>query len=833
LTRPLIAFCTQALIVLCSLQARALQAPVRVAAEAPAELDLRGAAGADWVPRDARDPAQVEAAHQAWAAKVRPYLDTPAVRILLPAGPDRVPLLLAAAQALRAQDPQVTLYLGFDPKAEPIWDETAWGAVQGGALLPADLGGDPDRWRDLLMQAQALFPGRPWTLWLPADPGARLSQLVGDGGLLRVPAGGPAAVLAAQLPDGFTEVEGGLGDLTLRSAQSGQARRWRFEGGRWVAAEPPTDRQEVSASARNPYDVGALLARMRAAELADRIRARTREAKVDVDLHLQAEQGPGIDLGFSFRLFEAAGEPEEMVQDSVRFNGVKAKLHAGLQLPIVESRTSLAAPAALNLTERYRYHDGGAAGPGLRRIRFEPVDGDPLLFAGELTVQEASGRIQEERSERSGLPGTVKSERRVLSYGEAGAGSWRVIKAKSFERWLTPSGITQVQRTLAWSDFRVNDPGFAGARQAARVSDATMLQQTLDGARYFNKQEDGVRKVEATPRSSGRAVGAVLLVDPTLPFPVIPLGGLAYFDFNAFNKGIQINALTAILFNRVQVTVPQALAGADLTVDSTSLLLATTERPIVNGQLQSQDGVGRRFGTLNLTLGHDLGAGFRFEGSVRNELDVFSQPRENQYRTPGFTLPPSGVTSELRAELSWQHAGFQLAGYSGWGRRPDGIYGAPDELEAVPDQGRYQRWGGSAGYDFKLASGAWLHGETGVAGGRGFDRFKALSIGGIDGDVRIAGIRSNAITSDHLTYAKAGVVLPSGPNLRLSASLDQAWVRSLDDQQTRSFTGLGLAGDLPGFGWFTTVRLDLGVGLLSDMPGVRSVNGFVALLRVF
>jgi hypothetical protein len=360
-----------------------------------------------------------------------------------------------------------------------------------------------------------------------------------------------------------------------------------------------------------------------------------------------------------------------------------------------------------------------------------------------------------------------------------------------------------------------------------------MLRSTVDGLRYFNKQKDGTRQVEDRPRSSARALGAVLLVDPTLPTPVVPLAGLAYFDFNAWNRGIQINALTAILFNQAQVTVPQAVAGCDFTASSTSLLLATTERPIVNGQLADRDGVGRRFGNLNLTLGHDLGAGFRFEGSARFQFDAYSQPREDQYRTPGFTLPPSGWTREVRGELSWLHSGLQLAGYFGRGERPDGMFGAPGNPQAIADQGQYQRWGGSAGYDYRLGSGAWLHGETGLAGGKGFDRFKSLSIGGIGGDVRIAGIRSNAITADRLTYAKAGVVFPAGPKMRLTLSLDQAEVRSLDDQVTRGFTGLGAAGDLPGFWWFTTVRMDLGVGLLSTMSGVRSVNGFVALLRVF
>jgi hypothetical protein len=99
--------------------------------------------------------------------------------------------------------------------------------------------------------------------------------------------------------------------------------------------------------------------------------------------------------------------------------------------------------------------------------------------------------------------------------------------------------------------------------------------------------------------------------------------------------------------------------------------------------------------------------------------------------------------------------------------------------------------------------------------------------------VRIAGIRSNAIAADRVTYAKAGLAIPTGPALRLSLSLEHARARSLDDQKTYGVTGLGLAGDLPGFWVFTSVRLDLGVGLRSDIAGVKGVNGYVALLRVF
>ena len=62
---------------------------------------------------------------------------------------------------------------------------------------------------------------------------------------------------------------------------------------------------------------------------------------------------------------------------------------------------------------------------------------------------------------------------------------------------------------------------------------------------------------------------------------------------------------------------------------------------------------------------------------------------------------------------------------------------------------------------------------------------------------------------------------------------EYARARSLDDGKTYGMSGLAISGDLPGFWWFTAVRVDLGIGLQSDIAGVKAANGYVALLRVF
>ncbi|GLH71512.1 hypothetical protein GETHLI_00140 [Geothrix limicola] len=801
--------------------------PIQVSVPEPRTLDLRQADAAALLPGEHRDPARLEAVARAWRPLLQPIDTAPGIRLLLPAGPERLQLLLAASQALRARNPKVRIYVAFQPELGPVMDELAWGAVDGGVLLPSDLGADGARWRGLLTQAQNAFPGRPWFLWVPADPGALTAQLLGDGGRLILPANGPGAALAQELPPGYTEVEGGLGDLTLRKGSGGAAYRRIFRDGTWVPAPLPADRHEVQVQGQELYDLGGLLARMRATQLRDKSAIRTAQATVDVNLHIQSEGGAG-DLGFRFQGFEKVGTPEELLRKEVRFNGVRANLSESAQLPILESRTSAAPPIALTLTERYRYADGGPAGAGKRRVRFKPVDDDPLLFEGELTVDEGSGRILHEQSQRSNLPGLVRSERRELSYGEPAPGLWRVMRIHTAERWIVSGGTVQVLRDLEYRGFSINDAGYDEALASARAGQGSILQNTPDGYRYFVKQADGSRKLESKASSRVKGVGGMILIQPGGDPPVAPLGGYLFSDFNALDRGIQYSLFTAAVFNMGSLLVPRALLDLDLSLAGTLSLLGGTERPVKDGKQLDVDGVQRRSQNLELGLGHDLGAGFRVELKAQLTHDAFSDPREDKYKTQGFLNPPSGLTHLGGAALSWQYEGFHLQGSYLKGSRPEGSYGAPGAIQAVPNEGRLVRWDTRAMFDRQLGHGIWFSAHAGRAGGEGFDRFQPLSFEG-----RVSGIKPYAVVADRMTYGGFDVAFPTGPNLRLTLGLDHGQAHSLTDLKTYGFSGLKVAGDLPGFWWFTTIRVDLGAGLQSDVKGVKTVNGSIAFLHLF
>lgn len=817
-------------LVLASLAASAHGAFLQVGLPEPVTLDLRGVDGRVLVPTDNRDAAQVEAAREAWMELIGPLKGAAAVRIRLPKDGPREALLLAASQALRAQDSTQRLFIADDPSAPPLLTETAWGAVEGGALTAAELGPDQAAWAAKLEGAQGRFPGRPWTLWLPTDPGAAAGALLGDGGRLVVPQGGAAATLAASLPESITDLAGGAGEIRLNAG--GKALRWRFQGGAWIAAPPVSTGARVEVATEATYDLGALLAKMRATQLRALAAARTVEAEFTVDLRMQ-QAGSDASLGFRFRRFEQAGKDPELVQQEVRFNGVRAKIPEGVLLPTVEPKASLSLPLSLSLTERYHYTDAGPDGPGRRRVRYAPVDSDPLLYLGELQVDEATGRVLEETRQRSGLPGTVKDERETLTYGEPSPGMWRPVEARTFERWMGPQGVFPVQRRVTLTEVKADAPTFDADLLAARASKAAMLAQTKEGVRYLVPDGSGGRKLETKPRSLGRAIAAILLVDPGLSPPVAPLGGLAFFDFNAFNKGIQANAIIAGVFNTASLAAPRLAGGSDFSASATTLLLKVDERPVQNGKLADHDAVGHRFGSASLSAGHDLGLGFRLEVRGDFTYDDYGAPRDDTYATPGFVAPPSGWTREGTLTGSWIFRGFTASAYGARGQRPEGVWGSALDPHTVPDGGAFKRWGGSLAYTRELTSNLWFSGAAAVDTGSAFDRFNAIPVGGGFGGGGVPGIRANALTADRLVSERIGLDLPPTAAFRAGLDLVHAQARALDDGRTYRFTGLGLKGTLPGFWIFTAVQLDLGVGLQSDVPGVKGVNGYVALLRVF
>ena len=76
------------------LVAQTPSAPLHVGETIPVELDLSQLGSTGLVPKDNRDATQVETARQGWNQLVPAFKGAPAVRLRLPLGEARLPLLL-------------------------------------------------------------------------------------------------------------------------------------------------------------------------------------------------------------------------------------------------------------------------------------------------------------------------------------------------------------------------------------------------------------------------------------------------------------------------------------------------------------------------------------------------------------------------------------------------------------------------------------------------------------------------------------------------------------------------------------------------------------------
>jgi hypothetical protein len=818
-----------------SAQSPAGEAFLVVGVPAPPTLDLRNADSLALIQKNALDEAEAETVRTAWQIVIQPYLDEDAIQVRLPNDIGRVALMLAASQALKAHNPFIKIYLSYDENAPSNWDESFWGALDGGALDPGDLQGLPRNWLSILSKAQEQLPARQWTIWCPRDPGADLPLLVGNGARLVVPSGSPAATLADSLPEWLSEISGKRGQFSVKDQSGQRALHWQFADSAWQPAVPGNDPNIVVIEGTAEYDVYALLAKVRATQLRDSSALRTQESQLNISIHIQSVKksagSRGVDtaseFGFIFQSFEVAGEPEEFLQEQVLLNGVRANVVGRFQLPIIESKRSLSPPVVLNLTENYGYGDGGSGGPGKRWIRFSPKSGDPNLFSGQILVDETTGRILEERSERTNLPGIVKAERRTLIYGEPTPGYWRVVDVKSFEQWMLSGGIAQVQRDLSYSGFKINHEDFFQSRDAARASNRAMLRQTEGGMRYLVRGEGGSRHLQQKQPSFARMVGVGIVADPALDYPVLPVAGFAFLDYDAFGKDIQYFLLPMGVYNMGTISVPNLPYGFDLGIDFVGGFLPSTDRPALDGKLLDKEGVSRQTGQISLSLGRVMPRGFRLRLDGQTIYNRYSEAKDEKYRTPGYIIPPSGFTSSLTAEVAWMYRGFQLRGNYGEGIRPDGFFGLPDDPQPIANGGKFKRWGGAAAYDYRLNHKGWIQGELGMERGTGGDRFWSLT------SSRAPGFRSHGIKSDQVQRATLGYVHPASQFFRLSCHIDHSRARSMDNKKTYGFTGLALTADIPGFKWFTLLRADIGIGLHSDIPGIKGVNGTIAALRLF
>ncbi len=346
-----------------------------------------------------------------------------------------------------------------------------------------------------------------------------------------------------------------------------------------------------------------------------------------------------------------------------------------------------------------------------------------------------------------------------------------------------------------------------------------MVRETEAGMRYLEKRGDGERVVKEGFDTAQLFMLGGVHHDSGLQYPVVPLGGIDYFNFNLFKKGIQTNVFFAGVVLAANATHPNVgNTRTNLGVDFFGIAVATENTIYRGGEEQPGEAV------KSVPLGLFVRAGHPFLqfGKVDVSVGVSHQTYQRAEDTAAsFVIPSDTFTFTPGIELRYARRGYTLSGSYDYNMRSKWEpWGDPAEFSE--DQKNYARFGAAIGKSFFLPKFQRIGIDVNYVDGQRLDRFSKYELG-FFGAHRVHGIQSGTVRAEkaiigHLSY---GFVFSE--QFRLETFYDHALIDDANAGYRREpFQGLGLAGQTIGpFG--TLLRLDIGKSI-----GRNAQEGFVA-----
>jgi hypothetical protein len=554
--------------------------------------------------------------------------------------------------------------------------------------------------------------------------------------------------------------------------------------------------------------------------------------------------GEAVEATIAGDYFSEPNNKSDWVWQELYLNGVKWKYGRIPELPLIQPEKVTQLPLDIHLTNEYRYQLAGETdllGFHTYEVRFEPPPNAPAtlpLYRGTVWIDARTwARIRISMVQLNLAGGEVLSnEERVdfvpfatgsnlpLTSQQANAADGRAIlwlpREVSAQQVISAAGRANVVlRSTTFTDFQLNPADFDQRHQQASASDARMVRETPTGLRYLERRDDGTRVVQEGFHDSRTFLLGGIHHDDGLEFPVAPLGGIDYFNFNLANRGIQTNVFFAGIIVAANVTNPSFMkTRTNVGVDFFGIALPTTNSMYRGGQEIKDEEVKAVPINMNFKVGHPFLQFGKFDATL-GLSHVTYQRSENT--AAGYEVPADTFVINPGVELRYDRRGWSFSTSADWSRRTNWKpWGLASEYD--PKQKSYSEWDASIGKSFYLPKFQRLGFEVNYLGGQNLDRFSKTELG-FFGARRIHGISSGTVRAEqavlgHLSY---GFVI--GEGFRLEAFYDHGLITDrASDLHHAPYQGVGLGGQTVG-PYGTILRLDLG-----KTVGQNRQDGFVA-----
>jgi hypothetical protein len=561
---------------------------------------------------------------------------------------------------------------------------------------------------------------------------------------------------------------------------------------------------------------------------------------------LRFEIGGGaeaLEAAISGQYFSDPEGRADWVWSEFFINGVKWKYGRMPELPLIQPEKVTQLPLDIHLSNEYRYQlvrTTDLDGYRVHEVRFEPPPNAPddlPLYRGTVWIDARTWARVRIAMVQLHLTGEVLSnEERVefVPFSRATKQPLTVAEVQQTDPrelyWLPAQVDAQqvisaagranvVQRVTTFTDFRVEPQDYQTELASASASEQLMVRETEAGLRYLEKRGDGERVVKEGFDTSQLFMLGGVHHDNGLEYPVVPLGGLNYFNFNLFNKGIQTNVFFAGVVVAANATHPNVgNTRTNVGLDFFGIGVPVSNTMYRDGEERLEETVKNVPLGLTMRVGHPI---FRF-GKIDLSLGVGHSTYQRAEDTAAdFAVPSDTFTINPGLSFTYARHGYTLSSFYDYNQRTEWEpWGNLAEYD--PDQKTYVRYGGSIGKSFFLPKFQRIGVDLNYLAGQRLDRFSKYELG-FFGSQRVHGIKSGSVRAEkaiigHLSY---GFVFSQ--QFRLEAFYDHALIDDTSAGFAREpFQGVGIAGQTVG-PYGTLVRLDIGKSI-----GRNAQEGFVA-----
>jgi len=566
-------------------------------------------------------------------------------------------------------------------------------------------------------------------------------------------------------------------------------------------------------------------------------------AKDTTKLRFQLAGSEAIEATIAGDFFSDPHGRADWVWSDFYINGVKWKYGRIPELPLIQPEKVTQLPLDIHLTNEYRYvlvRETEMDGYRTYEVRFEPPPNAPPalpLYRGTVWIDSKTwARIRISMVQMHMTGEVLSNEERVEFAPFARASHAPLTPAQVATTdpreilWLAREVDAQqvisangranpVLRNTTFTDFRIDPADYEQRLAVASKSDARMVRETTSGLRYLEKTPSGERVVKEGFDTSRKFLLGGLHHDSGLQFPVLPLGGIDYFNFDLWHKGIQTNVFFAGIIVAANATNPN-VGGTQTNIggDLFAIAVPTTNVIYRNGSEQTGEDVRSRPTTMSVRAGHPfLGFG-KVDVSLGLSHIAYSRASDTD---PNFLVPENTYVIAPGVDASYSRAGYTLSAFYDFNQRTSWRpWGNLAEYD--PNQKSFSDFGATLGKSFYLPKFQRLGLEVDYVGGQRLDRFSKYELG-FFGQQRIHGIRSGSVRAEkammgHLSY---GFVFSD--QFRLEAFYDMGLITDRTAGYHREpFQGVGIGGQTIG-PWGTLLRLDIG-----KTVGRNAQTGFVA-----